>query len=73
MISRLLVIVLAFGVAAYRLSQGAWVEATGLGALGAGLLLLKLSATRPQLRRVAWVAFVATAIAIGAVIVRDYL
>lgn len=72
MISRPLVIVLALGAAAYRLSHGAWVEAVGLGGLGIGLLLLKAAATRPQLRRVAWLVFLVTAIAIGAVIVRHY-
>jgi hypothetical protein len=72
MISRYLVIVLAFGVAAYRLSHGAWIEATGLGALGAGLILLRMAATRPQLRRTAWLAFLVTAVALGTVLVRDY-
>ena len=61
MISRHLVIALAFGVAAFRLSQGAWTEAAGLLGLGGGLVCLKLGERRPGLRRFAWVGFAATA------------
>jgi hypothetical protein len=71
-ISRYFVIVLAIAAGAYRASQGAWVEATGLMGLGAGLVALKLSATRPALRPVGYLAFVVTALAIGVVLVRRY-
>ena len=57
MISRYLVITLAFGAAAYRVTQGAWVEATGLGALALGLVLLKLAEARPVLKPLAWMSF----------------
>ena len=70
MISRYLVIALAFGAAAYRLSQGAWVEAAGLVALGAGLVILKLAATRPRIKPVAYASFLITAVAIGVVLAR---
>lgn len=70
MISRYLVIALAFGAGAYRFSQGAWVEGTGLLALGAGLIVLKLAATRPKIKPVAYVAFLLTAISIAVVIAR---
>jgi hypothetical protein len=72
-ISRYFVIALAFAAGAYRASQGAWVEATGLMGLSAGLVALKLSATRPVLRPVAYVAFVVTTFAVGVVLVRRYL
>lgn len=67
MISRLLVIVLAFGAAAFRASQGAWVEAGGLAALGAGLLILRMW---PAQKRVAWIAFALTGAAMVAVLLR---
>ena len=69
-ISRLLVIVLALGAMGMRIGQQAWVEAAGLGALAAGLIALQLSATRPSLRPVAWVAFSVTLVAMGIVFVR---
>jgi hypothetical protein len=55
---------------AMRLSQQAWVEAAGLGALAAGLVALELSAARPSLRPVAWVAFTVTLLAMVIVFVR---
>jgi hypothetical protein len=69
-ISRYLIITLAFGAAAFRVTQGAWVEATGLGSLGAGLLLLKLAGARPALKPAAWVCFGITICAMGVVILR---
>ena len=72
-ISRALVILLAFIAAAYRASQGAWVESTGLAALGAGLVLLRAAGTRPALKRYAWLCFSVTAIAVIASFARQYL
>jgi hypothetical protein len=69
-ISRYLVIVLALGAMAARISQQAWVEATGLGALAAGLIVLQLASTRPRLKPVAWVAFSITIVAMGIVFAR---
>jgi hypothetical protein len=67
LISRPLVIVLAFGAAAFQISRGAWIEAVGLLGLGAGLLSLRLLPGRKWL---AWAAFSVTALAILAVLVR---
>jgi hypothetical protein len=67
-ISRYLVIALAFIAGAMRIAQGAWVEAAGLFGLGAGLAILKLA--RPALRPVAYVAFVITALSIVIVLLR---
>jgi hypothetical protein len=64
-ISRYLVIALAFIAAAFRASQGAWVETTGLVGLGVGLVVLKLAATKPALRPIAYLAFLVTALAVG--------
>lgn len=72
MISRYLVIVLAFVAGAMRVSQGAWVEAAGLFGLGAGLAALKVSATRPSLKPVAWFAFLVTAASIAIVLIRRF-
>ena len=63
MISRYLVILLAFAVAFYRLWQGATIESAGLMGLGAGLLCLRFAATRPTLRWLAWLFFAVTAAA----------
>jgi len=71
-ISRYLVILLAFVAAAFRVSQGAWIEATGLASLGGGLLVLKLAATRPVLKPLAYVAFLVTAFSIVVVLIRQY-
>jgi hypothetical protein len=71
MISRILVIVLAVGAAAYRLSQGAWVEASGLSALAAGLIALQLAPRRPFLKPLAWLAFGVTAAAMVVVFLRQ--
>jgi hypothetical protein len=69
-VSRALVIVLALGAMAMRIGQQAWIEAAGLGALAAGLIALQLSAGRPSLRPLAWVAFSVTIVAMGIVFVR---
>jgi hypothetical protein len=69
-ISRYLVIVLSFGAAFYRLSQGAWVEAIGLLGLGGGLLCLKIAERWPPFKRVAWAGFAIMGLAIGVVLVR---
>jgi hypothetical protein len=69
-ISRYLVITLSFGAAFYRLSQGAWLEAIGLLGLGGGLLCLKLAERWPPFKRVAWVGFGLTALAIAGVLLR---
>ncbi len=63
MISRYIVIALAFGVAVLQATRGAWVEATGLLGLGAGLVVLRVAST-PAKRRLAWLAFSVTAVAI---------
>jgi hypothetical protein len=72
-ISRVIVILLAFGAAIYRASQGAFVEATGLAALGGGLLLLRLARQRASFRNAAVGCFLITAASIAIVIIRDYL
>jgi hypothetical protein len=62
-ISRLLVIVLSFGAAFYRLSEGATVEGVGLLGLGGGLLCLRLASRWPVLKRLSLIGFAMTAIA----------
>jgi hypothetical protein len=69
--SRYLVIALALGAGAFRASQGAWVEAGGLFGLGAGLIVLKLAATKPALKPYAYLAFAVTAVAMGVVLYRQ--
>jgi hypothetical protein len=69
-ISRYLVITLAFGAAAFRMTQGAWIEATGLGALGVGLLLLRVAQGRPALKPLAWASFGVTACSMAIVLLR---
>ena len=64
------VIVLALGVAAYRFSTGATLEAIGLLGLGVGLIFLKVGETRPELKRYAYVCFIVTAVVIGMVLMR---
>ena len=73
MLSRYIVIALAFIGAGYRATQGAWLEAVGLFGLGAGLTLLKFSRTRPVLRSLAYLAFIVTVLALGAMLYRLYL
>jgi hypothetical protein len=67
-ISRYLVIALAFIAGAMRVSQGAWIEAAGLFGLGAGLAILRLA--RPAWRPAAYVFFLLTALSIVLVLLR---
>ncbi len=73
MFSRYIVIALALGLSVYRATQGAWIESAGLFGLGAGLVMLKLSASRPALRPFAYLGFVITAVAVAASLYRLYL
>ncbi len=72
MVSRLFVILIALGAAAYRFSTGAQFEALGLLGLGTGLIFLKAGETRPQLRQYAYLSFLIAAIVIGAVLYRNF-
>ena len=72
MISRYFVIGLAFAVALYRASQGAWIESGGLLGLGSGLVVLRLADRRPGIKPLAYVCFLVTALAIGVVLVRQH-
>ena len=72
MISRTLVIVLAFVAAGMRASQGAWVETTGLLGLAAGLLCLRAAGQRPAFKTYAWLCFSLTAMAMAIVFWRMY-
>lgn len=71
MVSRIFVIVIALGAAAYRFATGAQFEALGLLGLAAGLIFLKVGETRPQLRRYAYVSFLLSAAVVGAVLYRN--
>lgn len=71
MISRYIVIVLAYGAALYRLTQGAVVEAAGLVALGTGLVVLRAAPAPSPYRRLAWLCFLVTAVSIGVVLARS--
>ena len=70
MISRYLVIALAVGATVMRLTQHAWVEATGLAALAGGLVILQLATRKPAIKPLAWVAFSVTGITMIVVWVR---
>lgn len=70
MISRYLVITLAFVAAGIRASQLAWVEACGLAGLGLGLMFLKLAARWPLLRMAAYAGFTCTGLSILFVLLR---
>jgi hypothetical protein len=70
MISRYLVITLAFIAAAIQVQLGAWIEAIGLFFLGFGLIALKIAATRPAWKRTAWLSFGATAVSIVVALLR---
>jgi hypothetical protein len=48
------------------------VEASGLVALGAGLIILHLAQTRPRVKPLAWLAFAVTAAAMVVVALRTY-
>ena len=70
MISRYLVIALAFGAAIMRFSQGAAIEAIGLLGMGGGLVCLKLAERRPAFKKGARLGFAITALAIGVALFR---
>ncbi len=71
MVSRVFVIILALGAAAYRFTTGAQFEALGLLGLGSGLIFLKAGETRPQLRQYAYLSFLISAIVVGTVLYRN--
>ena len=73
MISRPLVIGLAFIAAFMRGAQGAYTETVGLAALGTGLLILKIAETRPALRQFAYLCFLFTGASIVMVLFRQHL
>ena len=73
MISRYLVIALAFIAGAMRVYQGAWVEAAGLFGLGAGLAILKLAGSRPALKPAAYFFLLVTALSIAVVLIRRFV
>jgi hypothetical protein len=70
MFSRVLVIVLAFVVAALQVWRGAMIEASGLLGLGTGLLILRLAGRHSPLRQLAWLGFAVTAAAVVLVLMR---
>ena len=70
MISRYLVIALAFGAAMFQFQRAAWLEGLGLFFLGFGLVALKIAASRLVWKRVAWVSFGATALSLVFALVR---
>ena len=70
MVSRSLVILMAFGAALYRASQGAVIETIGLTALAAGLVLLKVAEKKPTARPIAWMSFGVTALSMAIVFFR---
>jgi len=72
LISRTLVIVLAFVAAGMRASQGAWVETAGLVGLAAGLICLRTAERRPAFKIYAWMCFAITAMAMAIVFWRMY-
>jgi hypothetical protein len=69
-ISRPFLMVLVFGAALFKVSQAAWVEATGLAALFAGLLFLQLATKSPRLKPLAWCAFAVTGVSMVVVFLR---
>ena len=71
MFSRYVLIVLAFGVGVYRVTQGAWLAAAGLFALGGGLLVLRAAEKRPALKPIAWACFGVTAVTIAVILVQQ--
>jgi hypothetical protein len=74
-ISRYFVIALAVIAAVLRARDHAWIETAGLGALAAGLILLRVADARqqPALKKLAWVLFAVTVAAMAVVFKRDYL
>ena len=75
MISRYFVIALAVIAAVIRARDHAWAETLGLVTLAAGLTCLRLAESRqsPAIKKIAWVLFVITVIALGVVFKRDYM
>lgn len=75
MISRYFVIALAIVAAVLRARDRAWAETIGLGALAGGLLCLRVAESRqqPELKKIAWLLFAVTIVALGFVFRRDYL
>jgi hypothetical protein len=69
-ISRYLVITLAFVAAGVRASQSAWIEACGLAGLGLGLTFLKLATRWPILRVAAYAGFTCTGLSMLLVLLR---
>jgi hypothetical protein len=69
-ITRYLLIALAFGLGVYRAAQGAWLASAGLFAMAAGLVVLRLAERRPALRPIAYLCFVATALTIAAILIQ---
>jgi hypothetical protein len=69
-VSRYILIVLAFGLGIYRAMQGAWLASAGLLTLGTGLIVLKLAEKRPAIRPFAYVCFLATAATIAVILVQ---
>jgi hypothetical protein len=61
MFSRIILTILVFGVAIFRLTQGAWLAAAGLFAMGAGLVVLRFAERKPALRPYAYACFLGTA------------
>ena len=72
MISRTLVIVLAFVAAGMRASQQAWVETIGLLGLALGLIFLRAAERRPSMKTYAWLCFSITAMSMALVFWRMY-
>lgn len=70
MITRYLLIVVVFAVGTYRATQGAWLAAAGLFAMGLGLVVLKVAETKPAVRPIAYVCFLATAATIAAMLIQ---
>lgn len=74
MISRPLIIILALGAAGYRVTTGAYLEASGLLAMALGLTFLQMASRaskRPALKLAAIACFTFTAGIIGFVIYRS--
>jgi len=72
LISRYLVITLAFVAGAMRVSQGAWVEAAGLFGLGTGLAILKFAPGRPAIKPIAYLALLVAVLSIAIVLIRRF-
>jgi hypothetical protein len=69
-ISRYLLITLAFALGIYRATQGAWLASAGLFAMAAGLVVLKLAERRRALKPLAYICFAATGLTIVAILIQ---